>query len=303
MITVKDINHFYGKFHALRNINFEIPSGRVAGFIGPNGSGKSTTLKILSSYLVPASGEVIIDGLPLSKRSVEARKRIGYVPETPTLYKELKVYDYMNFVATVKGIEKTSWKEQKGDIFEMCGLNPIKNRIISNLSKGNRQRVALAQALIGQPSILLLDEPTSALDPAQTIDMRNFIKALSGKVTILITSHILAEIAQMCDFIVMIKNGEITYAGNIEEVGKTGETGAKNVLLVFSSLNDHIISLLKTIPGGDFTKADRANSVIATVHNEGIFFPSFFELVSENNLPLREILNEENKLESFFKRR
>ncbi|MBI2982065.1 MAG: ABC transporter ATP-binding protein, partial [Deltaproteobacteria bacterium] len=213
MIEIKELNHFYGRFQSLRRINLTIPRGGIAGFIGQNGAGKSTLLKILSGFLVPASGEVLLDGISLSDEPVQARRRIGYMPETPYLYREMRVEEYIDFVARLKGVPGGEWKREWEELTERCGLGVIRRKLIGSLSKGNRQRVALAQALVGHPTILLLDEPTSALDPGQVIEIRNFIRGLKGEATILMSSHVLSEIAQVCDQIVFIQSGEIRYHG------------------------------------------------------------------------------------------
>lgn len=218
MIEVTTLNHFYGRFHSLKNISFTISQGSIAGFIGPNGAGKSTTLKTLAGFLVPTSGDVRLDGISLISHPLEARRKIGYMQETPILYREMRVEEYLDFVGKLKGLSKIERRRSREKLIEKCGLQKIHRKLIGNVSKGNRQRVAMAQALCGDPSVLLLDEPTSALDPGQVIDIRHFIKSLKGSATVLMSSHILSEISQICDYIVCIQSGEIHYQGPAADI-------------------------------------------------------------------------------------
>ncbi|QQR80001.1 MAG: ABC transporter ATP-binding protein [Deltaproteobacteria bacterium] len=211
MIQLQQLNHFYGHFHSLHDINIDIPKGSITGLIGPNGAGKSTLMKILAGFLVPSQGIVTVAGIPVQKRPLEARKKVGYMPETPALYRELRVEEYLDFVSTLKGLSQEETQKERPYLIDCCGLEKILKKLIGGLSKGNRQRVALAQALIGSPEVILLDEPTSALDPAQVMDIRNFIKGIAGQKTVLMSSHILSEIAQICDRIVFIRDGRVVF--------------------------------------------------------------------------------------------
>lgn len=220
MIEIKNLEHYYGQFHSLKNVSFTVPAGSICGFIGPNGAGKSTVIKTLAGFLVPSSGETWVDGVEISRAPIEARRRTGYMPETPFLYRELRVEEYLDFVANLKDVPSSELKAQKERLMEQCGLSHIRKLLIGSLSKGNRQRVAIAQALLGNPKVLLLDEPTSALDPGQVLEIRSLIKSLHGKVTVLISSHILPEISQICDLIVYIRGGVIQYQGPVLETSR-----------------------------------------------------------------------------------
>ncbi len=210
-IELRDLNHFYGNFHSLHDVNIDISPGSLTGLIGPNGAGKSTLMKILAGFLVPSSGTVRVAGLSVQENPLEARRKVGYMPETPALYRELRVEEYLDFVATLKGLTRAETLGERDEIVQCCGLHKILKKLIGGLSKGNRQRVALAQALIGSPEVILLDEPTSALDPSQVMEIRSFIKGIGGRKTVLMSSHILSEIAQICDRIVFIRDGRTVF--------------------------------------------------------------------------------------------
>lgn len=220
MIRVEKLNHYFGRYHALKDVSFTVPSGCVAGFIGPNGAGKSTTLRSLAGVLVPQSGEVEIDGTSLFEHPIEARRKIGYMQETPILYRELRIREYLEFVSDVRGVPLNERRLRVDEIMERCGVAHIQHRLIGAISKGNRQRVALAQALLAKPKVLLLDEPMSAMDPAEVIKIRKFIRELSADMSILLSSHILSEVSQLCDHLVFIRDGIIQYHGPIQDVEK-----------------------------------------------------------------------------------
>ena len=211
MIHIQNLNHHYGRFHSLHDINIDIPQGSLTGLIGPNGAGKSTLMKILAGFLVPSSGSVVVGGVSTEQDPILARRKVGYMPETPALYRELRVEEYLDFVSVLKGLSREETLKERDYLIQCCGLSKILKKLIGGLSKGNRQRVALAQALIGSPEVILLDEPTSALDPAQVMEIRNFIKSIGGQKTVLMSSHILSEIAQICDRIVFIRDGRMVF--------------------------------------------------------------------------------------------
>lgn len=299
MIAVKGLNHFYGGFHALRSVSLSIPNGAVAGLIGQNGAGKSTLLKILAGYLIPSSGEVLINGLSIGDHPSEVRRQIGYMPETPYLYREMKVMEYLVYVCQLKGLNAREIKEECDKVIERCGLKKVSHKLVGNLSKGNRQRVALAQSLLGNPTVLLLDEPTSALDPAQVIEIREFIKALKRKITILMSSHILSEISQVADYIVCIRGGEIQYEGNVSGITETKSQEAQKVILRFERFEPGWLDMLKSLPGGSLL-AQEGPEVICLVNNSNIFFSFLIQNAAEKKMPLREIRYEQEGLEAFF---
>lgn len=210
MIEVKNLVKDYGKHHAVKDISFSVPEGQIVGLLGPNGAGKSTTMNIITGYISATSGEVKIGGYDIFEEPLMAKKLIGYLPEIPPLYENMTVEEYLNFVCDLKGIRK---KEEKNssiqEVTEAVKISDIRGRLIKNLSKGYRQRVGLAQALIGNPPLLILDEPTVGLDPNQIIEIRSLIKSLGKKHTIILSSHILSEVNAVCDYVLIIDKGSL----------------------------------------------------------------------------------------------
>ena len=194
---------------AIDHLNFKIEKGQVYGFLGPNGAGKSTTMNIMTGYLGATEGEVLIDGHDILKEPKEAKKHIGYLPEIPPLYVDMQVMEYLEFAAELKGIPKQQRESAIDEVIQMAKLEDVKLRLIRNLSKGYRQRVGLAQAILGFPEIIILDEPTVGLDPKQIIEIRELIRELAKKHTVILSSHILAEIREVCDFILIIFKGKL----------------------------------------------------------------------------------------------
>ena len=209
MIEVEGLTKFYGPIGAVRNVSFEIEKGEVVGFLGPNGAGKSTTIRILTCYMPPTSGKATVEGLDVMEDSLRIREKIGYLPESVPLYKDLTVNRFLRFAASSKGVEAKRVSAEISRVVSACGLEKNANRIIRNLSKGYRQRVGLAQALLNNPSVLILDEPTIGLDPSQIIEIRRLIQDLREERTILLSSHILPEVAQLCQRVIIINKGEI----------------------------------------------------------------------------------------------
>jgi len=301
MIEVQNLNHFYSRFHALKDISFSIPQGCITGLIGQNGAGKSTLLKTLAGYLIPTSGEIIINGLPFHENSLTTRKNLGYMPEVPYLYSEMRVREYLDYVGKLKGICKKDRKREIEELIVRCGLHKVHKKLIGALSKGNRQRTALAQALMGDPSILLLDEPTSAMDPAQVIEIRNFIRGLKKSATVLMSSHVLAEVSQICDYIVCIRNGKVIYQGPMQELVDQQQDNTKGELTVrFAESTESWNGIFSSMPEGSLLEK-KGKSVIFTVNNSSVFMPELLNICVKNKLPVREMYWGENKLENLFK--
>ena len=225
MIEVKNLVKSYGKYEAVRDISFKIESGEVVGFLGPNGAGKSTTMNIITGYISASSGNVLIDGYDVLENPKEAKKRIGYLPEIPPLYVDMTVTEYLQFAADIKGVKKSEVKAMLEDIMDKIKISHVANKLIKNLSKGYRQRVGLAQALVGYPEVLILDEPTVGLDPKQIIEIREVIKELSKNHTIILSSHILSEISAVCNRVIIINKGKVVAEDTPErlsdELGKS----------------------------------------------------------------------------------
>src|SRR6202167_1810845 len=209
MIEVKNLTKAYGNFTAVKGISFKAERGQILGFLGPNGAGKTTTMRIITGFMPASSGTVAIDGLDIFTNSLEARRRIGYLPETPPLYSDMRVEAYLRFVAKLRGVKRSAIDSAVEHALEVCGLTNMAHRICGQLSKGYRQRVRLGQALIHTPPVLVLDEPTIGLDPRQIHEIRELIRGLAGERTIVLSTHILPEVSQICDKVVIINDGRV----------------------------------------------------------------------------------------------
>lgn len=221
MITVKNVTKKYGKFKAVDNISFEINDGEIIGLLGPNGAGKSTTMNILTGFIEPTEGEVIINGYNISKKPKKAKKCIGYMPEGVPLYKDMTVKEFVTYMAELKGVKKEQIKESVDQAIQDTWLQKVRKVLIRNLSKGYKQRVSMAGALVGNPEIIILDEPTVGLDPKQIIEIRNLIKKLGKNHTLIISSHILSEISQICERVIIINKGQIVAVDSPEHLEDT----------------------------------------------------------------------------------
>lgn len=209
MIEVQNLTKKYGSHLAVDNLSFQVDQGMIYGFLGPNGAGKSTTMNIMTGYIAATDGTVKINGYDILKEPEKAKKCIGYLPELPPVYQDMTVYEYLKFAAEIKQIKKAERKEQIESVLEQTQTTEVQNRLIKNLSKGYKQRVGLAQAILGEPEVIILDEPTVGLDPKQIIEIRELIRTLSKKHTILLSSHILSEVSAVCDHILIISKGKL----------------------------------------------------------------------------------------------
>jgi ABC-2 type transport system ATP-binding protein len=218
MIEVKNLLRKYGEKIAVHNISFSVERGKIWGFLGPNGAGKTTTMRILTGYLPPTEGEAYIAGYDVVKYPLRAKTHIGYLPEIPPLYNDMTVRGYIGFVAELKGMKGKEKQRSVGAAIEKTGLESVKKRLIKNLSKGFRQRVGIAQAIVNDPDVLILDEPTIGLDPAQIIEIRELIKSLKENHTVILSTHILTEVTQTCDGVVIINEGQLRASGSISEL-------------------------------------------------------------------------------------
>jgi len=218
MIEVKNLTKAYGNFVAIRDVSFKAERGSILGFLGPNGAGKTTTMRIITGFMPATSGTVLVDGLDIFSQSLEARRKIGYLPENPPLYVDMRVEAYLRYVAKLRGVARSRLDDALEHALEVCGLTDMRTRICGQLSKGYRQRVGLAQALIHDPPVLVLDEPTIGLDPRQIHEIRGLIKTLSGDRTVVLSTHILPEVSQICDKVVIIAEGHVVLEEKLSEI-------------------------------------------------------------------------------------
>src|SRR5438045_1050964 len=209
MINVKELTKRYARTTAVDNISFEVTKGQIVGFLGPNGAGKTTTMRVLTCFLPPSAGTATVAGFDVLEQPMEVKKRIGYLPETPPLYPEMEVGEYLDFVGKLKGLRGETLAKRIDEVAEKCSVTDVKSKLIGKLSKGYRQRVGLAQAIIHNPDVLILDEPTSGLDPQQIIETRDLIKGLAGNHTIILSTHILPEVEQICEQVIIIAKGKL----------------------------------------------------------------------------------------------
>ena len=217
-IKVSNLTKYYGNYLAVDNISFEAKKGEILGFLGPNGAGKSTTMKIITTYLPPTSGTVVVDGFDVEDKSLEVRKKLGYLPELNPLYYDMTPVEYLDFVAKLDGVPAGEIKKKREEMIRVCGLESMRKKDIGTLSKGYKQRVGLAQAMINNPDVLILDEPTSGLDPNQIIEIRNLIKKLGKEKTVILSTHILSEVTATCNRVIIINKGKIVADGTPEEL-------------------------------------------------------------------------------------
>ena len=248
MIEVKNLVKKYGNHTAVDNLNFTIEEGHVYGFLGPNGAGKSTTMNIMTGYLGATEGEVLINGHDILKEPEEAKKQIGYLPELPPLYMEMTVREYLEFVAELKGIAKNKREESINEVEKMVKIWEVENRLIRNLSKGYRQRGGLAQAVLGFPEIIILDEPSVGLDPKQIIEIRELIRQLAKKHTVILSSHILAEVREVCDYILIISKGKLVASDTPENLERN--LGDSDLIEIETKASpDEVRRILETVDG------------------------------------------------------
>jgi len=304
MIEVQNLTRVFGDKVAIDNISFKVEKGEILGFLGPNAAGKTTTMRILTCYLPATSGTVKISGFDIFDDSLEVRKRIGYLPENPPLYKEMVVDDYLYFVAKIKGVDSKERKKKVDASVERSAIGNVRGRIIGKLSKGYRQRVGLAQALLHDPEVLILDEPTSSLDPKQIIEVRELIKTLAGDHTIILSTHILPEVSMTCERVIIINEGKLVAVDTPENL-TSKLRGADKLLLDIEGPPEDVKTKLKEVRGVKSIKQDKALNnnrafyYIETEHDVDIR-KTLAKSVIDNNWGLYEMKSEGMSLEEIF---
>lgn len=303
MIEVKNLVKRYGEQLAVDHLSFQIEKGKIYGFLGPNGAGKSTTMNMITGYIASTEGTVVIDGHDILEEPEEAKKCIGYLPEQPPLYFDMTVLEYLKFVADLKKIPKNDKKKMIEEIMEMVKITDMQNRLIKNLSKGYRQRVGLAQAIMGYPDVIILDEPTVGLDPKQIIEIRSLIKNLKKKHTVILSSHILSEVSAVCDYVLIISHGKLVASDTPENLGKLAE-GSNNLSMMIKGKKDQIYHALKEIDGiGDISlepgEAGAWKTKVTTEEQHDVREAIFRKMVSIDS-PILEMQSKKVSLEEIF---
>lgn len=304
MIEVRNLTKKYGDHFAIQDISFSLEKGKIYGLLGPNGAGKSTTMNIMTGYIAATSGEVIIEGHDIFKEAEEAKKHIGYLPEIPPLYMDMTVWEYLFTVADLKGVPKSERKSMIGDVMEKVMITNMKDRLIKNLSKGYKQRVGIAQTLIGNPDIIILDEPTVGLDPKQIIEIRTLIKRLGEDHTVLISSHILSEIGAVCDHVVIINKGHLVVSDSTENLEKLFK-GQDILCLSAQGELEKIQNILREFPAlsiADMKEAEEAETYRfqLKVQDQADYRKQLFFRFAEAGIPLLEISRAGMSLEDIF---
>lgn len=249
MISVQNLTKRYDRNVAVNDISFQVGKGQIVGFLGPNGAGKTTTMRILTCFMPPTAGRASVAGFDVMEQPLEVKRRIGYLPETPPLYPEMEVHEYLSFVARLKGIPHGEASRRVAEVSERCAVKDVSRKLISKLSKGYRQRVGLAQAILHNPDVLILDEPTAGLDPKQIHETRQLIRSLAGEHTIILSTHILPEVEQTCDHVIIISKGRIVAQDTVENL-TSRLRGQEAVLVeVAGAEADDIRAALSGVPG------------------------------------------------------
>ena len=294
-LQVNNLTKTYGQQRAVDNISFSINKGEIVGFLGPNGAGKSTTMKVATGYLPPSSGSIVVDEFDVVEQPMQVKKIIGYLPEHNPLYLDMFVHEYLNFIGKVYQIPPSQLKNRTKEIISMCGLEPEQNKLIGSLSKGYRQRVGLAQALIHNPQVLILDEPTTGLDPNQIIEIRKLIKEISKNKTVIFSTHIMQEVQALCDRVIIINHGKIVADDELKNLIGQQENAS---IIVIEFKEQVSVESLSSIPG--------VEKVIAVgnqfrILSKSDIRPELIRFASEKNISLLSLKQEENSMEEIFR--
>lgn len=300
-IKIENLTKKYGVQKAVDDISFEVKTGEILGFLGPNGAGKSTTMKMITHFLNIDDGDIIIDGKSIKQH--EMKRHIGYLPEHNPLYEDMAVMDYLKFAAELQGVNKSSVEQRIKEMIVMCGLNVEKHKKISELSKGYRQRVGLAQAMIHDPEILILDEPTTGLDPNQIVEIRELIKTLGSSKTVILSTHILPEVEATCDRIMIINKGKIVADGTADTLRKTAQGSQVLQVKILGENKESVLNGLRELPAvqsAEILNSEEfkfeVQSNVDMQSNEQIF-----RMCVNNNWILTEMIPFETKLEDIFR--
>ncbi|MBI4637309.1 MAG: ATP-binding cassette domain-containing protein [Candidatus Rokubacteria bacterium] len=305
MIEVQNLTKHYGPVTAIRDVSFSVAPGDIVGFLGPNGAGKSTAMRILACFMPASSGSARVAGYDVFRQSMEVRRRIGYLPENVPLYSDMRVAPYLDFVAEVKGIPRSARKRRVAEVMERCLVTDMQNRLIGKLSKGYRQRVGLAQAIINDPSVLILDEPTIGLDPKQITEIRSLIKALAGQHTVILSTHILPEVSMVCSGVIIINKGAIVAQGPIDTLVEQFFPTAR-VQVQIAAPPGTVRAAMRAIPGvlqvHDQAVEDGASTYVVESERGRDVRSEIFQLAASQRWDLIELRRVGMTLEEVFMR-
>lgn len=304
MIEVKNVTKKYGNFIAVDNITFNVKDGEVVGLLGQNGAGKSTTMNMITGFIEPTEGTIIVNGFDIMKKSLKAKKQIGYMPENVPLYSELTVKEFVSYMAELKLVGRKERKQEVENVIKETGLEEVKNKLIRNLSRGYKQRVSMAGALVGNPEVLILDEPTVGLDPKQIIEIRNLIKNLGKKHTVILSSHILSEISQICERVVILNKGKIVAIDTPENLEE--KTKEQNILFVtvedkeekMLSLKEKITDIEKLEMIKDNEDGTKQYKIVSK--SEKDIRKALFDVLPKEGITIFELKKAETSLEDAF---
>ncbi len=315
MIEADKLTKYYDKFTAIRDISFKVEKGEIVGFLGPNGAGKTTTMRILTGFLPPSSGTARVAGYDVLTESLQVRRRIGYLPENVPLYTDMKVTNYLEFVAEVKGVERGNRRHKIGEVMDKCGLAEVRRTLIGALSRGYRQRVGIAQALLNDPEVLILDEPTIGLDPKQIIEIRQLIKALAGQSTIILSTHILPEVSMICHRVIIINNGQVVAVDTPENLTAGLQSSTKLRIRVDGPVDQvgvaltHLPGVLRVVaedethmPACDAQAGETARSFVVESERNCDLRREVSRLIVERGWGLLELRPADMSLEEIFVR-
>ena len=304
MIEVKNVTKKYGSTIAVDDVSFEVKDGEVVGFLGPNGAGKSTTMNMITGFIEPTMGQIIVNGNDISKRPRKAKKEIGYMPENVPLYYELTAREFVSYMAELKLVKRSERKQEVEKVLKETGLEDVKNKLIRNLSRGYKQRVSMAGALVGNPDVIILDEPTVGLDPKQITEIRSLIKELGKNHTVILSTHILSEVSQICERVIIINKGKIVAIDTPENLEKT--TREKNGIMV--TVEDpkdnmsHLKDEIKEIDSVELVKdnEDGTKQYLITTSTDMDLRKPLFEVLPKEEIVIFELRKTETTLEDAF---
>ena len=299
MIEVQDLTKYYGPQLAVSRLDFQVAAGEIVGFLGPNGAGKTTTLKILAGFLAPSAGTARINGYDCVTDSLAVRRSLGYVPENVAIYPDLTVTQFLRFAARAKGVEAKAETGEVDRVVAACGLEEVRGKLVAALSKGFRQRLGLAQALVNQPPLLIMDEPTIGLDPSQIVEIRQLIKNLEGAHTVMLSSHILPEVSQLCHRVIIINRGQIVASDTPENLSRQLGQGSR-VLMTLAGPDDQVTVALAAVAGVNRVLSQGEGKYLVEADHGVELRPQLARVVVERGWQLLELKSQEFTLEEVF---